>query len=196
MGPYRGKQFKTLLLQIAAKSFQTSEFSFQWSSQKFVWDFWNFENWTFNEFLALADYVSRAHEIEMRPSSVRVAIILGPNAQISFKFRLLLPAGHTLGCFLNCWKKYFYEYISFSHETLWEQNIQNATPPTNRSREFPRFSWIFSPMVLTKLRLKFLKFGKLKFQRCSVFVFVNMDPMAVKISKRYSFFSKTSNSPL
>ncbi len=47
-------------------------------------------------FLALLDYVSRAHEITICPSSVRVAIISEPNARISFKFWLLLPLGHTL----------------------------------------------------------------------------------------------------
>ncbi len=41
MGPYGIKNFKTLLLlQIAAKSFQTfPEFSSYWSSQNYVWDF-------------------------------------------------------------------------------------------------------------------------------------------------------------
>ncbi len=52
MGPYGSKNFKTLLLlQITAESFQTfPEFSSQWSSQNYIWDFWNFENWNFNEF--------------------------------------------------------------------------------------------------------------------------------------------------
>ena len=52
MGPNGSETFKTLLLlQITTKSFQTSpEFSSQWSSQKNVWDFWNFENWNFNDF--------------------------------------------------------------------------------------------------------------------------------------------------
>ncbi len=53
-------------------------------------------------FLALFDYVSRAHEIEMCPSSVvrrplsviRVAIISEPIEQIPFKFQLWLPLGH------------------------------------------------------------------------------------------------------
>ncbi len=59
----------------------------------------------FQYFLALLDYVSRAHEIAIRPSvirhpSVRDTIISEPNAQISFKFWLLLPLGHTLGIFL------------------------------------------------------------------------------------------------
>ena len=45
------------------------------------------------------------------PQSVRVSIISVPNARISFKFWLLLALGHTLGRFLNFWKKKpFYEY--------------------------------------------------------------------------------------
>ena len=40
MGPHGSENFKALLLlQSAAKGFQTSpEFSFQWSSQNYVWD--------------------------------------------------------------------------------------------------------------------------------------------------------------
>ncbi len=37
MGPYGSDNFKTLLLQIATKSFETRpEFSSQWSSQNYV----------------------------------------------------------------------------------------------------------------------------------------------------------------
>ncbi len=41
MGPYGSENFKTLLLlQIAAESFQTfPEFSSQWFSQNYVWNF-------------------------------------------------------------------------------------------------------------------------------------------------------------
>ncbi len=41
MGPNGSENVKTiLLLQIAAKSFETfPEFSSQWSSQNYVWDF-------------------------------------------------------------------------------------------------------------------------------------------------------------
>ena len=40
MGPNGSANFKTLLLQIAAKSFETCpEFSSQWSSQNNFWDF-------------------------------------------------------------------------------------------------------------------------------------------------------------
>ncbi len=54
MGPYGSENLKTLLLlQIAAKSFQTfPEFSPQWSSQNYVWDFWNFEFLIFNDFFS------------------------------------------------------------------------------------------------------------------------------------------------
>ncbi len=52
--------------------------------------------------LALIDYGSRNHEIEIRPSSVRGALTSEPNAQISFKFWLLLALCHTLAPpFLN-----------------------------------------------------------------------------------------------
>ncbi len=37
-------------------------------------------------FLALLDYISRARKIEIRPSSVRVAIISVPYVEIYFKF--------------------------------------------------------------------------------------------------------------
>ena len=51
MGPHGSENFKTLLLQIAVKSFETSsQFSSQWSSQNYVWDFWNLEFLIFNAF--------------------------------------------------------------------------------------------------------------------------------------------------
>ena len=52
MGPKERENFKMLLLlQIVAESFHTfPEFSSQWSSQNYVWNFWNFEFPIFNEF--------------------------------------------------------------------------------------------------------------------------------------------------
>ncbi len=50
---------------------------------------------------------------ELHHPSIRVAIISEPNAQISFKFCLLLPLGHVHGRFLHFWF-FFYEYFSFS----------------------------------------------------------------------------------
>ncbi len=57
-------------------------------------------------FLALLDYVSRAHEIEIRMSSVVrrpsvASIISEVTAWIAFKFHLWLPLGYTLGRFFN-----------------------------------------------------------------------------------------------
>ena len=73
---------------------------------------------TFSSFLALLDYVSRAHEIEISPSSVVVpssvrpsvcvAIISEPNARISFQFWLLLSLGHTLTHFF-----FFFFFLNF-----------------------------------------------------------------------------------
>ncbi len=88
---YGSPNFKTLLLpQLAFESFQTfSEFSSEWSSQSTVLDFWNFEFFIFQEVLALLDYVSTAHGIEIRPSSVRAcvaSIISEVIVWISFKF--------------------------------------------------------------------------------------------------------------
>ena len=55
MGVKMSHPLELLLLQITAKSFQTSpEFSSQWSSQNYVWDFWNFENWNFNDFFSFS----------------------------------------------------------------------------------------------------------------------------------------------
>ena len=65
-------------------------------------------------FLALLDYISRAHKIVICPSfvcrpSVRVAIISESNARISFKFWLLLLLGHMLRQFFFIfWNIFFY----------------------------------------------------------------------------------------
>ena len=107
MRPCGSKNFKTLLLlQIVAKSFQTfPEFSSQWSSQNYIWDFWNFENWNFNEFYSFL--------LTWDPTCMGV----------------------------NISKHYSYE----SQPKVWN------------------LSWIFLPMVLTKLRLGFWNFEFLIF---------------------------------
>ncbi len=52
MGSHGGENFKRLLLlQIAAEPFQTfPEFSSQWSSQNYVWDFPIFKDFVFENF--------------------------------------------------------------------------------------------------------------------------------------------------
>ena len=97
-------------------------------------------------FLALLDYVGKGHEIEIHSSSsVRPAVyhtsvskLSVPNARISFKFWLLLPLGHGLGCTLKKRQKkigMFYEYFSFS--LIWQ--------PCKLSK---RYSYKSQPKVL------------------------------------------------
>ncbi len=61
-----------------------------------LWDFWNFGNWYFNEFLALLDYVRRAHEIEIHSSSVvRPSSVCGIDYLWSYRmdfFQILVVA--------------------------------------------------------------------------------------------------------
>ena len=63
-------------------------------------------------FLDQTDYISRAHEIEISPSSVRpprvrVTIISESNARIAFKFYLWLPQVVRFGPVLIFWNEYF-----------------------------------------------------------------------------------------
>ncbi len=111
MEPYASKNFKTLLLQIAAETFQTSpEYSSQWSSQ----------NTTFGIFKIL--------KIEILMIFFFAFVNMGPNRS---------------------------------------ENFKNATPSTDRSRKLSNLSWIFLPVVLTKLRL-----GVWNFEFFNVFFFL------------------------
>ncbi len=55
---------------------------------------------------------------------------------------------------------YFFVFVNMGSNR--GKTIQNALPPTNLSLKFSNFSWIFYSIVLTYLRLEFLKFWKLK----------------------------------
>ncbi len=55
--------------------------------------------------LALVDYVSRAHEIEICLSVVRLTIISEPNARIAFSFHLWLLLDYLQRTFLYLKKK-------------------------------------------------------------------------------------------
>ncbi len=62
----------------------------------------------FHGFLALLDYVSRSHKIEIRPSVVRVTIISKPDARISFKFHLWLLPDNSQDQFVLFKKIFFF----------------------------------------------------------------------------------------
>ncbi len=57
-------------------------------------------------------------------------------------------------------------------------------PPTNGSRKFSNFSWIFYPRFLTNLRLGFLKIENYFF----LTFFLSFSTMGVKISKPHSSY--------
>ena len=105
----------------------------------------------------------------VRPSSVRVAIISEPNARISFKFWLLLPLSHKLGCFFFAFlkKKFFYEYFSFS--LTWDPMGAQISK---------RYSYYKSQPITLKLFSEFLPndphkttFGILKIEILTIFLF-------------------------
>ncbi len=121
--------------------------------------------------------VSRAHEIFIRRPSVHrlsvfVTIISKPNARISLKFWLWLTLGHALGRFFlfvtkKKWGIFFTNILIFfifvSIEPYGSNNFKMLLLLQIGSRRLSNFSWIFFLMVLTKLRLGFLKFWKWKF---------------------------------
>ena len=126
-------------------------------------------------FLALLDYVSRSHEIEISPSSVvRPSSVRPTKLKHGFlsNFSCCFPWVIRSDVFWIFEKKknggiFLTNVFRFlSHGTLWEpkfQQIQQIQFPTNHNWNLSVFSWIFFPMVLTKLRLRFLKSWKLKF---------------------------------
>ncbi len=95
MEPNGSENFKTLLLlQIAAKSFETCpEFSSQWSSQSYVWDFWNFENWNFNKFVSFSstwphrecEFQNATHSMNRRQVS-KLLMNFPPNGPPNIRF--------------------------------------------------------------------------------------------------------------
>ncbi len=111
MGPYLSHNFKTLLLtQITFESFQTSsEFSCEWSSWKVCFEF---EFLIFKEVLALLDYISRAHEIEIRPSSVCCIDYLWSYCMFCFQISVVASPGPYAQTFFFS-QKYCFGFMKF-----------------------------------------------------------------------------------
>ncbi len=102
----------------------------------------------YHPLLALLVCVSRAHEIEIRPSTVcrqSVASIISefePIAWISFKFCFLVSLAHVSRRFLNFWKKWFLDilrifFVVVNMGPYGSKKFQNTTPPSN-------YVWLFS----------------------------------------------------
>ncbi len=98
--------------------------------------------------LALLDYVSRAHEIEIHQSSlVRpsvASIISEVTAWISFKFHLWLPLGHMPRCFFQ---KFFFDFLRIffifvNMGPYGSQNIKMLLLPQITFASFQTFSVI------------------------------------------------------
>ncbi len=90
----------------------------KWPSQKYAWDFWNFENWNSNDFLALLDYFSRAHgmgslSVVRHPSSVRLwhRLSLNPLHRFLSDFGCCFPVGHMPDAFLYFWFFFFFDFF-------------------------------------------------------------------------------------
>ncbi len=107
-----------------------------------------------NQFLALLDYVSRAHKIEIRPTSVR-------RWSVRLRHRLCLKLLHgflsNFSCGFPCaicpnilfnfWNffKFFLGifFVFVNMGPYGSENFKTLLLPTNRSPKFSNFSWIF-----------------------------------------------------
>ncbi len=155
MGPYGSQNFKTILLpQITFESFQTfSEFSSQWSSQKYCFGFLKF--WVFDFSGILFVFVN-----------------IGPYGRQNFKTLLLAQISfESFQTFSETssqwsWQKYWFGFLKFAVLDFsgilfvfvnigpkGSQNFKTLLPPqiTYHFWIFSTFSWIFFSFVITKV---------------------------------------------
>ncbi len=112
-----------------------------------------------NSILALLDYVSRAHEIEIRPSSVRPSvssIISEVIAWISLKLRLWLHLGHMPRNFFMIFLRIFFVFVNMG--PYGSQNVQTLLLPQIAFESFQPFPEFSSQLSSQKYSLGFLKF--------------------------------------
>ncbi len=139
--------------------------------------------------VAMLDYVSRAHEIEIRPSSVLAAIISVPNARISFQIWLLLPLGDTLERFWMFENFLGDIFVFFKvHGTLWKQNFKTLLFLQIAVESF-KLPLNFVPNDPHKIK-QFWDFWK--FDIC--FVFITMGPKGNKNFKMLLLLQITARS--
>ena len=79
-------------------------------------------------------------------------------------------------------QKYVWDFLKFEnvniffhfleHGTLWEWQLQKATPPTNRSKKLSNLSWIFLPTLrifeILSFRFLMIFFRKFQIHQCSL----------------------------
>ena len=113
MGPHGSQSFKTLPLQILTESFQTPpQFSSQRSSQNYIWDFWNFENWNLNDFFLFsltwdpigANNSKRHSFCKLQPKRLKLVLIFP-------------PIGPRKVTFVIC-KIWSFQFLAFFFESL------------------------------------------------------------------------------
>ncbi len=157
----------------------------------------SFTSNSYRSLLALLDYVSRANEIEIRPSSVCSIDYLWSYCMDFFKFQLWLPLGHMPRLFFIFEKKNclnFYEYFSFS--LTWDPMGAKT------SKRYSSFKSLLNPFNLflnfllsgpdKSTVLDFWNFEFLTFQEFCSFS-LTWDPMGAKTSKRYSSLKSLLN---
>ncbi len=167
----------------------------------YFWDFWNFEKWHVSDYLALLDYVSKAHEIKICPSVVRTSVapinsetiariffqvILisfpGSHAQVRFNFLKIIVC---LFCvcvifFLVAFIRIFFVFVNMGPNG--SKNFKTLLLQSQWSISL--FSWIFFPTFLTNYVWHLCKFANWNFNDFCSFSLI-WDPMGVKISKLY-----------
>ncbi len=148
-----------------------------------------------SHFLALLDYVSRAHEISkfVRLLSVRPCrnYLCTYNARNSFKFWLLLPLSHRLKHFLNFWKKnFFFVRIFFAFVNMGPYGSPDLETLLLQigAESFQTFSEISSQWSTQNYGFDFWNFENWNFLMILFSFSLTWDPMGVKISKRYSSY--------
>ncbi len=121
-------------------------------------------------FLALLDYDRRGHEIQIRQLVVCVNYLWTECTdffQICF-FPWAIRGHIVIFCF------FVLPIFFVNMGPYWSESFKTL-PPTNRKRKLSNLFWIFSPMVITKLRLGFLNFFKFEFWLILLVVF-NVEP--------------------
>ncbi len=110
-------------------------------------------SYPFYSYLALLDYVSRAHEIEIRPSSiVRPSVCLWHRLSLKLlhgflQILVVASPGHMPRRFFHFWQKFILTFYEFVFVNMWlygSQNFKTLLLPQITFESFQTFSEICS----------------------------------------------------